>query len=145
MRTFLEQYYTKHFLGKKDTLTLVECYQIYCGIERYYGRTPINYYKYRTAFYFYFNYVYKFMVRIKWVFHVMYRIGTLKMGRTSFKLGTYKIVWRKERGKQRFQNQEIYMFQPPKGNTNYGHKSVLSWVKETNHNPNVGWLDIIDD
>jgi len=144
MKIFLEYYYRNCF-KKGSILTMEQFYEIYVGVENYHGRTPVSYYKYRTAFYFYFMSVYKFLIRVDWLFHLMFRLGTLRVAPINREKGWYKYVWRKgHRENTQFPNQGVYAFITAIGNSNYGKLSIWAWLKESRKANDLNWFETMD-
>lgn len=146
MKEFLEQYYHNHY-KKGSVLKLNDFYKIYVAIETYYGRTPVSYYKYKSGFYYYFKNLYKFMIRVNWVFHMMYRLGTIKVSPINLEKGWYKFVWRKgHRENTRFTNQEIYCFKPSNGGsvTIHGKGGLRIWLREIRKRFDLTWYETIE-
>lgn len=141
MNDVIRQYCDKK--GSDRIYVQRDFYNIYVAMERAEGRTPLPYYYYDLAMerYWYENWL--FLIRLNHVVDMKHGLGSLQIvrGRRQYRPG-HRLKWRKKEGRK-IMNQDVYGFKEVRGDHNYGHRGIQTWVRETRNNPDLNGYELV--
>lgn len=136
----------KRFDKKKQyKYTLRDIYMLYAAEQRAAGRTPLSWWEYQVSMEDYFLEQWKLLIRVGYVFVMMYQLGRKlvckREGGSGFKLRWYKS--RLDRGA--FKNKPIYRFKACKGDEEHGRVGIRAWAERASSDSKIHDFDCVTE
>ena len=134
MRDIIDDYLKKY---DKKEIRAKQLYEIYCLIEQSEGRTPIARFSWDIAIDSYFHQLWKFIIRLGYIFTFRYNIGSYCVKTVNEFRFKYRFYWRQKTMKVTKRWGGLYSFKPINGNTNYGKTALQAWASEIKKGQNI--------